>query len=488
MPKCCAPRRSVPGLAPATSAPWSRPAATNRGACGWLPRKELAGFPTRSAAGLAGDLLKDQSPTVELAMVASLASWPLDRAGPLLLQACGQLAYRTRKDAGAQLAQRWPAASGFSADAPPERRAATLADLRDRWREQFGNIDRQALAAASAAKPNAPAVSAERIARFGARALAAGDDSAENSPESRAASEELRKFGPDLEDGLEIVALTRNERLPEFVFRDILPSQSQIFTEMYRMTSGEVTDRRRAAGQLAVLAAASPLRPLARLRLAEQGTTETDTVIWLSLWQIIGDDPTEPSVRLAASALSHPAPDLRRRACEYLGRHGEARQAALLIPALGDESAGVARAAAAALGHVRAPEAIPALERSLLSTDVQMRFAAAASLARLGSPRGAQALERLAFEPDPQIRQQVANLMGELGDKAFLPTLIRLLDDRDGVRHAALENLPRVVGQDMAQRPGETRVNIDEARARWKEWYERQRTGEVAAAAASAAR
>ena len=91
----------------------------------------------------------------------------------------------------------------------------------------------------------------------------------------------------------------------------------------------------------------------------------------------------------------------------------------------------------AAGGHPRVGAKL-ALDRR-----ADLRFAAAASLARLGSPRGPQALECLAFEPDAQIRQQVANLMGELGDKAFLPTLIRLLDDRDGVRHAALENLPR---------------------------------------------
>ena len=219
--------------------------------------KELANFPTRSAAGLASDLLKDQSPTVELAMVASLANWPLDRGAPCSCKHVDNWRI-ARARMPCRLAQRWPAASGFSADAPPEAAVATLADLGDRWREQFGNIDRQARRRPRRPCRTAPTMPAERIARLEQLLRQA---SAENSPDCAAASEELRKFGPDLEDGLEIVALTRNERLPEFVFRDILPSQSQVFTEMYRMSSGDITDRRRASGQLAVLAGATPLRP-----------------------------------------------------------------------------------------------------------------------------------------------------------------------------------------------------------------------------------
>ncbi len=105
---------------------------------------------------VAGRLMADKSGEVRRQLVATLESWPLERSGPLLLAAMDAAPYQTRKDAAVQLAKRWPTAGEFSADAPVERRGEILNKLRTLWTEQFGSIDRDALAAALPKGPAAP--------------------------------------------------------------------------------------------------------------------------------------------------------------------------------------------------------------------------------------------------------------------------------------------------------------------------------------------
>jgi hypothetical protein len=103
---------------------------------------------------------------------------------------------------------------------------------------------------------------------------------------------------------------------------------------------------------------------------------------------------------------------------------------------------------------------------------------AAVALTRLGDPSGPDALERLAYSSDDAVRLQVAAAMGELARAEFLPALIRFLDDRQSIRRAALESLPRVAGRDVAEEAsgGARGANghvLDFAQRidLWKQWY-----------------
>jgi HEAT repeat protein len=111
------------------------------------------------------------------------------------------------------------------------------------------------------------------------------------------------------------------------------------------------------------------------------------------------------------------------------------------------------------------------LKQLLAAANEPLRVDAAAALCRLGDPSGGAALERLAQSNDRRVRLQVAAVMGRLGDPSFVPTLIRMLDDRQGIRRAALESLPEVVGRDVAARPGERTRHMGERIAAWKQWF-----------------
>ena len=64
----------------------------------------LRAYADRDGAAVARRLLDDPSAEVERKTVLALANWPLEQAGPLLLEAMSKLAFLTRKTAAEQLA------------------------------------------------------------------------------------------------------------------------------------------------------------------------------------------------------------------------------------------------------------------------------------------------------------------------------------------------------------------------------------------------
>lgn len=238
-----------------------------------------------------------------------------------------------------------------------------------------------------------------------------------------------------------------------------------------RLTAKDVFERRGAAEDLARMAAKQPLPAPAVARLAQVVTVEPDQAVWRSVLQAVAADGSEPSLRLAYAAISHPVPEVRRRACEHLGAHPQPEHAKILEPTLQDPSHDVVCAAIRALAATgRLPSAEP-LRRLLASTNEEIRLETAVALMRLRDPAGTAALERLSYSGDPKIRLRAAEFMGEMPDPSFVSALIRLVDDRGDVSRAALASLPKVVGRDVAaenQSPADTADRI----RRWKQWYQ----------------
>ena len=83
-----------------------------------------------------------------------------------------------------------------------------------------------------------------------------------SSPESvrRETISELAEMGPELADSLARLARDRKLRIPEAVYRDVLPELGDDFRALHGLTSRDVLVRRRAAVDLARLAARAPLR------------------------------------------------------------------------------------------------------------------------------------------------------------------------------------------------------------------------------------
>jgi HEAT repeat protein len=393
-----------------------------------LAAEALARDSSFRGKALAEKLVRDGNPDVARQTIESVARWPLEQAGPILLTAMAGMPYTPRKLAARQLAERWPPAAGFEVDASTERRAKLLADLDRQWHAEFPAATRQLTTAQVA--PRRSAESEAQSTKFDQRALAAVE----------------------------------------------------------RFAAADVRDRRRAADSLRDGFASRLLPDPALARLSELMIGEPDGLVWVSVFDLLAEDAREPAMRLAYAALGHPVPEVRRRACDYLAAHPDSRHGPLLLASLDDRSPDVVAAAVKAISLLDSLENRRRLERLLNCADHQLRVEVAAALAHLGADSGNAALERLAFDPDPKVRRAAAVAMGEVPDKSFLPDLIRLLDDRPEIRRAALTSLPRVVGEDAgrsasASEPPGNPVALSPSTAdesqRWKEWFRDRRARNV---------
>lgn len=441
----------------------------------WRVRQATAEAVVRWAdaggTGLARRLIKDPSTEVQKTMIASLGKWPLEAAVPVLLAALEEGGYMTRKTAAAQLAERWPAGSEFTVDAPPERRTEMVAALRKRWGETHpldgGSLTAQGPNEAAQAHTFTPEQlhELEQIVRRIQEAPPTGGAIG-------AALRDLDKYGPALPAALEKLTLERRVVLPDVIFRDVLAKRSAEFDALDRLTSSESLERRQAALKLAEQAEVKSLSWLGVMRLAELGAGESDTLVWNSMMRAVANDPREPTIRLAYAGLTHESGEVRRLACEHLAAFPSPKHAIVLLPALEDEYRSVVLAAVSALGHAGMLDDTRPLERLLATNDHELRLAVAQSLVQLGAAGGLLELERLAHDADPEIRRRTAVVMGSLGDPIYTDSLIALLNDSLGVQVAALEALPKVVGRDIAQQPGNPATDTLERISRWKRWRE----------------
>lgn len=450
-------------------------AAANDGS--WRVRQAAADaialWSDADGAALARRLVKDGSTEVQKQMVASLEKWPIDAAGPVLLAAMEDGGYATRKAAAAQLTERWPAGAEFSVDAPPERRAEMLISLRKTWGETHP-LSVLAAGEGPAGAVSPVEISPERL-RQAEQIVRRIQEAPPTGGAMRTALRELDKFGPELAPVLERLALERHVVLPDVIYRDLLAKRGAEFDALDRLTSTDALERRQAALKLAQQAELKSLSWLGVLRLAELGAGERDTLVWNSMMRALAKDPREPSIRLAYAGLTHDSGEVRRLACEQLARFPDPKHTTVLLPALEDQQRSVVLAAVNALGHPGMLDDANSLEQLLASNDRELRLAAAQSLVRLGAPSGSLELERLARDADPEIRRQTAVAMGALGDPAYADALIELLSDSLGVQVAALDSLPKVVGRDVAQQPGNPATDTLERVSRWKRWHDAER-------------
>lgn len=439
---------------------------------------------SEDALAVARSFVRDSSPAVQTALVASLDCWPLERAGPLLFEAIDGSAYLARKAAAEQLAARWPPAEGFSFAAPAETRAAQLTELRAAWTEEYGAarlasfVEERSRDAGSSAERSvhssttaAPAIEDVHPARRreALRLVAELDALPDDDPRRRDVLANLAAFGPELIPTLGWAAVHEGRALPAEVYDELLPSRDAAFAALRDLTAEELAIRRRAADDLLAIARETPLPPLAVERLATVATVEDDPLVWRSVLLAVADDSGDAALRLAAAATTHPAGDVRRRGCEHLARHGDADQVGALAVALADDDAGVVRTAAEALGRIGGVEDAAPLERLLVAPDRTLRVVAATSLARLGEESGAAALERLSYDADGDVRRLAAAAMGELRDPAFVGPLVRLMDDDVGVQRTALASLAQIAGRDVAAE-GQPATSLSERIERWKTW------------------
>lgn len=145
-------------------------------------------------------------------------------------------------------------------------------------------------------------------------------------------------------------------------------------------------------------------------------------------------------------ALSDPAPEVRRRACELVaaGTPATGREGVLgaLRPLVADPDAVVVEAACWALGEQVDHDAVPALCRAAAeATDPRAREAAVAALGAIGDHRGLPAVLD-ALSDRPAVRRRATVALAAFSGEEVEEALRRCLEDRDWqVRHVAEELL-----------------------------------------------
>jgi HEAT repeat protein len=430
-----------------------------------------------SARELALQLVADVNTDVAQAAIHVVGGWPLPEAGPILLAAMEGKAFLPRKGATEQLGSLWPPAANFEFEAAPDHRAAAMADLRRKWREQFGASE---FPGTTAAGPSSPplAVSPDQ-----AQEMAAWVDQlavpATTSAQRRATLKSLVDVGTELPAILERWHEQTARPLPDAVYREVLSRVSPEFAAIEQMNTADTPQRRQAIDAVRTITNQHSLSALALERFAGLAAHENDPLAWAGILSALADDGREPAIRLAYAALGHPAPDVRRRACDFLAAHPEPRHGPLLTLSLTDPIPTVVGAAVRALGQLQSLDDSRALEQLLAATDHELRVDVAESLTRLRKPAGGAALERLTHDPDPRVRRRAAVAMGQVPDESFLPALIALLDDRPEIRRAALASLPLVAGKQPPVADQNTAAPADGPASeamRWKQWYRSQVT------------
>jgi HEAT repeat protein len=435
---------------------------------------------------LAKQFLGDASLEVQREAVRSASKWPVDKSGAVLFLAIESPSYQTRKDAATRLADCWPEAAGFPIDAPAPRRAELLADLQTKWNQQFSNVDQAAIAAA--AKPTVSKISPQQVQEISALVDRLADRRA--SPADQApAIDSLMAMGEELPPLLDAMLAEENRPLPPQIYRDVLPHCGKEFEYIQQMTDGSLTVRRAAVAALSKQSEGKILPIVAIARVKELLLSETDPVMWLQAFKIVDHDPRESAALLAAAALSHPAPEVRRRACAYFATYPDPARTESLVAALSDKNVSVLHAALQALAESSRPADVSPVEELLAHPDHALHLDAALALARWHVESGRAALERMAADDDPQLRRKTVQAIGKLGDPVLIATLIKQLDDQQDVRRAALISLCTLTGQDTSPNstvgvqsasyaaPGDSEgssATLAEQAEKWKDWYTRQ--------------
>lgn len=391
----------------------------------WRVRRPLVAIldraPNPRPTELAERLVADVNSDIAQVAVEAVGRWPLAEAGPILLTAMEGRVYLTRKAAAQQLTKLWPPAAEFEIEAAPSRRATEMDELRRKW-----HADASALAATPT--PREPVVP--------------------SAPGAVHASEVEKP-----------------------------PAEIERFVE--RLASSDLKERRDAADRIKAGAfqpttdgaGRSRLNDSTLERLVEVVIREPDALVWSSILTGLAEDDREPATRLAYAGLSHPAPEVRRRACEHLERHPDPRHAPLLAKSLTDANPTVVEAAVRAMGRLPSLDDPRPLENILAAQNHALRVEAGEALAQFRYPSGIAALERLGYDSSPHVRLLAAGAMGRAPNRSFVPVLIHLLDDRPEISRAALESLPRAAGHDLPSANSLASDAVPNPIQRWKDWY-----------------
>jgi HEAT repeat protein len=161
----------------------------------------------------------------------------------------------------------------------------------------------------------------------------------------------------------------------------------------------------------------------------------------------VADGELAIAVNALVRASDDEHPSVRYAALLSLGELGASEGANVIIRHLSDDEPLCREASAIALGQLGpngGERAWSALSSALASPAPEVRFQAIASLAEIDAARAATVVLPLCDDLDGKVRAQVAAALGDSGQRVHADRLARLLDDNDDVRHEAALALARL--------------------------------------------
>lgn len=447
--------------------------------------RQLAKFPSRSAAVTLAEMLTDQSPDVQLAALAAFdrAEWQNQGRMSLLLQTLKVGVLRTQISALASLRKEWGTEPEFPLNGTAAERESAVRRL------SLEHEVSTEVFTAFASKQEVPeksqvpdgSLSPDDVRRMIREFLSSQSATSDDLSQLDAACV------PIIEQELHHAAGPRAED----VYRDVLPKWHAGYAALVSLRAQDPVFRREAARELRLTAERGSLSPALLARLSKLMTTEQDRQVWQEILTAIQPESVPEAARIALIALNSTWPDLRSLGCGYFELHPQPEFAAWLLPRLQDTDRQVRLRTVQVLGACGNPAALDGyrddeqsigLRPLLASSDNELRWATVLAMSKLGDPQAAQELIRQSYDPHPRQREQAVVAMGETGQRRFLEHLLRRswTESDRGVQAAILKSLELLVPP--AERPGlAADAPIGDKIRSWAEWWERQRPAPVTA-------
>ncbi len=456
----------------------------------------LATEQTPKGVELAKKYIAD-NPKIQAATLEALSAWPIEESGPLLLEAMKSPVLTTRKRAKELIQLHWNDVDPFNVVDVPSRQADALTDLSQRFNEFLAT--RKSTASKIDAKhavrderrPKPPALDGPQLDDV-RKTL---DDLAKPSlslKRKQSLEAKLATVGDQLVPTLEKLHFDERRTISKSLDATVLAKVDPVFALIVQLNSDDNAERRRGAVEL-LKRSEEGFDRLAILRIYERSLKIQDQFLLNPILQILekGDESGDYACELSRRLIGSEFTELRRRSCLVLKERGNGNDISLLADRLTDQSTDVVRTALEAISVIAADtqrnefrkeksETVALLVKRLPTLDPYLQADAAATLHRLGESNGMETLKRLSLTKDVRVRTHVAKTLGKLGESGGVPILIGFLKDEGTVRQAALDALPKVVGEDIGAvettgtRSG-TLTETQKRAARWETWSQSQR-------------
>ena len=446
-----------------------------------------------TTATFAKTYLSDRHAEVQLATIEAIGGWSIDESGPLLLVSTKSQFTNVRRRATEILAQRGIANPDFDPEDRPTNQEEQHEELVHIFRELVG-VDPILIETADGSKISRHSGSgtAEGVRQVSAivskdpaltevgRCLDDWQDRTLSQNERELIQRRLTVHGPRLMPMIDHLMTVEKRSIPESldkVFAEVEP----MFVEIEKMKANDTAAKLSAARELARLGAVNNPPKIAAKRIIDLTARESDPGILTALLTALRNDDPELVCELARPLMRSESPSVRRLACEMLAQFGTGKDAALLRDALRDPSREVVRGALRGIDTLLTEDrdvdntsVVETLKAMLLKGDPVLQTDAAATLHRLGRSEGTDALRRLAASNDNKVKLYVVQSISGLEDPAFVPLLLRFLDDRDNsIKTAALKGLPKAAGQDFGRAGLNPRSDVSQTQQQveqWKTW------------------